>query len=94
MGMQSEQGIVHQKEIAGHRVFLATDREAGENIICDTFLRFKGLERPAVIVTDLRLVSNLYEKRMHIAVSRALNLLRIVGLESEIQKHERLAGLV
>jgi hypothetical protein len=73
---------------------LATDREAEENIICDTFLRFKGLERPAVIVTDLRLVSNLYEKRMHIAVSRALSLLRIVGLESEIQKDERLAGLV
>ena len=45
-------------------------------------------------MTDLRLVSNLYEKRMHIAVSRALSLLRIVGLESEIQKDERLAGLV
>lgn len=93
-GMRSEEGIVHQKEIGGHRVVLATDREASENIICDTFLRFKGLERPAVFVTDLRLVSNLYEKRMHIAISRALSLLRIVGLESEIRKDHRLAKFI
>jgi len=93
-GMGSEESIVHQKEIGGQRMVLATDPAAGENIICDTFLRFKGLERPAIIVTDLRLVSNLYEKRMHIAVSRALSLLRIVGLESEILKDERLSGLL
>ena len=93
-GRGSKEGITHLKEIAGHPVFLATDPAAGENIICDTFLRFKGLERPAVIVTDFRLVSDLYEKRMHIAVSRALSLFRIAGLESEIRKDERLAGLI
>ena len=93
-GRGSKEGITHMKEIAGHPVFLATDPAAGENIVCDTFLRFKGLERPAVIVTDFRLVSDLYEKRMHIAVSRALSLLRIVCLESEIRKDERLAGLI
>jgi len=93
-GMGSEESIVHQKEIGGQRMVLATDPAAGENIICDTFLRFKGLERPAIIVTDLRLVSNLYEKRMHIAISRALSLLRIVGLESEIRKDKRLEGLI
>jgi len=54
---------------------------------------FKGLERPAVIVTDLRLVSNLYERRMHIAVSRALSLLRIVGVEKEIGKDSVLSVL-
>ncbi len=63
-------------------------------INCDTFLRFKGLERPAVIVTDLRLVSNLYETRMHIAVARAFNLLRIVGQEAEIRKDPRLVELI
>jgi hypothetical protein len=54
----------------------------------------KGLERPAVIVTDLRLVSDLYEKRMHIAVSRALILLRIVGVEGEVRKDHRLAEFI
>ena len=93
-GRGSEEGITHRREIGGHPIVLATDPQAGENIICDTFLRFKGLERPAVIVTDLRLVSNRYEKRMHIAVSRALSLLRIVGVEGEIRKDNRLAGLI
>ena len=93
-GRGSKEGITHRKDIGGHPIVLATDPKAEENIICDTFLRFKGLERPAVIVTDLRLVSNLYEKRMHIAVSRALSLLRIVGVESEIRKDRRLVGLI
>ena len=93
-GRGSEEGITHRREIGGHPIVLATDPRVGENIICDTFLRFKGLERPAVIVTDLRLVSDLYEKRMHIAVSRALSLLRIVGVESEIKKDRILAGLL
>ena len=47
-----------------------------------------------MIVTDLRLVSDLYEKRMHIAVSRALNILRIVGVEGEIRKDSILAEFV
>ena len=93
-GRGSREGITHKKEIGGHPIVLATDPNAGENIVCDTFLRFKGLERPAVIITDVRLVSNLYEKRMHIAISRALSLLRIVGVETEIKKDPILIGLV
>lgn len=92
-GRGSKEGITHRQEIAGHPIVLATDSKAEETIICDTFLRFKGLERPAVIVTDLRLVSNLYEKRMHIAVFRALSLLRIVGVEGEIQEDKKLSAL-
>ena len=93
-GRGPKEGITHRQEITGHPIVLATDPKADENIICDTFLRFKGLERPAVIITDLCLVSDLYEKRMHIAISRALSLLRIVGVEGEIRKDHRLAGLL
>lgn len=93
-GRGPKEGITHKKDIGGHPIVLATDPRAEENIICDTFLRFKGLERPAVIVTDLRLVSDLYEKRMHIAVSRALSILRIVGVEAAIRKDPILAELV
>jgi len=93
-GRGPKEGITHKKNIGGHPIVLATDPKAGENIICDTFLRFKGLERPAVIVTDIRLVSDLYEKRMHIAVSRALSLLRIVGVETEMKKDSILAKLI
>ena len=93
-GRGPKEGITHRQNIGDHPIVLATDPKAEENIICDTFLRFKGLERPAVIVTDLRLVSDLYEKRMHIAISRALSLLRIVGVEEEVRKDRRLAGLL
>jgi len=93
-GRGPKEGITHRQEIGGQPIVLATDPKAGENIVCDTFLRFKGLERPAVIVTDLRLVSDLYEIRMHIAISRALSLLRIVGVETEIKKDLILAELV
>ena len=93
-GRGEKENICHNEELGGHKVVPATDNEAGSRIICDTFLRFKGLERPAVIVTDLRLVSNLYEMRMHIAVSRATSLLRIVGVEKEMRKDQRLADLI
>jgi hypothetical protein len=93
-GRGAQENICHMRQIGDHRVVPATDKEADSQIICDTFLRFKGLERPAVIITDLRLVSDLYEKRMHIATSRALNLLRIVGLEEEIRKDPILVKLL
>ncbi|MFH2075254.1 MAG: hypothetical protein ABIJ57_07900, partial [Pseudomonadota bacterium] len=76
-GSSEPENIVHQDNIGGHPIAKATAPDAGSRIICDTFLRFKGLERPAVIVTDLRLVTSQYEKRMHIAASRAMSLLRI-----------------
>ena len=93
-GLGEKENIVHEKELGGHKIVPATHNDAESQIICDTFLRFKGLERPAVIVTDIRLVSDLYEKRMHIAVSRALSLLRIVGVEAEIRKDPILSELV
>ena len=93
-GRGAPENICHIKQIGKHKVVPGTDKQSDLPIICDTFLRFKGLERPAVIVTDLRLVSDLYEKRMHIATSRALDLLRIGGLEEEIGKDPRLAELL
>ncbi len=93
-GLGEQENIVYTGELGGHRTVPAAHNDAGSQIICDTFLRFKGLERPAVIVTDLRLVSDLYEKRMHIAVSRALSLLRIVGVDTEMRKDPILAELI
>ncbi|MGD2126283.1 MAG: hypothetical protein PVG99_09400, partial [Desulfobacteraceae bacterium] len=93
-GKGVKENICHNEALGGHKVVLATANDAGSQIICDTFLRFKGLERPVVIVTDLRLVPNLYETRMHIAVSRALSILRIVEVEAVIRKDSTLAELI
>jgi DNA helicase IV len=57
---------------------------AENEIIYDTFLRFKGLERPAIIVTDLNLINDRREVRMYIAVTRALTALRIVATRDAI----------
>ena len=93
-GRGEKENICHIGELGGNKIVLATDQEADSHIICDTFLRFKGLERPAVIVTDLRLVSDSYNTRMHIAVSRATSLLRIVGVEAEMREDQRLTELI
>jgi hypothetical protein len=92
-GRSDPKNIMHKEKIGTRRIVPATDGNADSEIICDTFLRFKGLQRPAVIVTDLRLVSSLYEKRMHMAISRTQSLLRIVGRESEIKSDPTLVSL-
>lgn len=50
----------------------ADSPEAGRHVVVDTFLRFKGLERPFVVVTELvgAHVTH-YATRMHIALTRA-----------------------
>jgi hypothetical protein len=47
-------------------------------------LRFKGLERPAIIVTDLRLVTDRADVRMHIALTRALDVVRLVAAKEDL----------
>jgi hypothetical protein len=55
-----------------------------DHIVADTFLRFKGLERPAIIVTDLRLVTDRADVRMHIALTRALDVVRLVAAKEDL----------
>jgi superfamily I DNA and RNA helicase len=59
--------------LAGQPLVHADAPGASEHLIMDTFLRFKGLERPFVIVSELR-GKNVthYGIRMHLALSRAL----------------------
>lgn len=93
-GMMLGENIMHQEELGGQRIVKATDEDACDNIVCDTFLRFKGLERPAVIVTDLRFVVNRYAVRMNVALTRAMGVVRIVGEVGEIEKDEILSKIV
>ena len=83
---------MHHKKIGSREIVPETHANADSQIICDTFLRFKGLQKPAVIVTDLRLVSSSYQKRMHVAISRAQSVLSIISIESEIRNDPTLAN--
>lgn len=79
-GRGAEGGIVHRERIGSHRVVAADDPTMAEHVVCDTFLRFKGLERPAIIVTDLVEPGHRQRGvRMHIAFTRALDVVRIAG---------------
>ena len=84
-GKGEEKNIMHREKIGGRRIVPATDVDAESEIICDTFLRFKGLQRPAVIVTVRIPTLSARRQCMHMAISRTQSLLRIVGRESEIR---------
>jgi hypothetical protein len=70
--------------IGAYRLVKADDPKARNEIVDDTFLRFKGLERPAVIVTDLNLIHDRREVRMYIAITRALSAVRIVASRNAV----------
>jgi chloramphenicol 3-O-phosphotransferase len=88
--------IVHRERIGTHRVVRAHDPEAGSNVVVETFLRFKGLERPAVIITDLHLAQGKpdYAKRMYIALTRTLSLVRIIDTREALLFDRILGGMI
>ena len=84
-GLSAKESIVHLEKLGRHRVVRADADDATEHVICDTFLRFKGLERPAVIVTGLHLVEDHKDVRMHIALTRALVTARVVAAKTVLK---------
>ncbi|MDY0041131.1 MAG: hypothetical protein RBS57_12535, partial [Desulforhabdus sp.] len=82
-GQTAAGGISRCDKIGGIPVVRADSPEMEQQVVADTFLRFKGLERPAIIVTDLRLVKDRADVRMHIALTRATDVVRVVGFALE-----------
>ncbi len=79
--------------IGSHTVVRADTKEAASSVIADTFLRFKGLDRAFVILTDVDLArGDQYDTRMHIAVSRATVGVTIVCSDGCVEADPRLAA--
>ena len=78
--------ILHAAELRRHEVVPADHPAAGAHIVADTFLRCKGLERPGVIVTDIRLALGKqdYRRRMYIALTRSLSTVRLVDNRDDL----------
>ncbi len=51
-------------------------------LVADSFLRWKGLERPVIVVADVSPDLSEFATRMHIALTRALTAARVVGAPS------------
>jgi len=92
-GQTAEDGIARRQTIGSIPVVRAHNPEMTNQVVADTFLRFKGLERPAVIVTDLRLVTDRADVRMHIALTRALAVVRVVAAKEDLLGVSTLVGM-
>jgi hypothetical protein len=81
--------------LGSHTLVRADTAEAPTHTVADTFLRFKGLDRPFVIVTELVHGPTMnYETRMHIALTRATVGAVIVCDAAAVESDPRLAALV
>jgi hypothetical protein len=78
---QTADGAILRQPRLGKFEFVAADHpDMEERLVADTFLRWKGLERPAIIVAvEGAEARDRFATRMHIALSRALVAARIVA---------------
>jgi hypothetical protein len=90
---QGDTDLCVGSKIAGHNVVRADDPGAENRVVADTFLRFKGLERPWVVVTELGDKRSRYDVRMHIALTRATVGCVVVATADEIARDARLAAV-
>jgi DNA helicase IV len=90
--------IVARKKL-GSYVLAKADILPDGRVTADTALRFKGLERSAIIVTDLSLCgtetkSEEWRARLHIAVTRAQSVVRIIDTRESLSLDPVLARLL
>ncbi|HOA14111.1 MAG TPA: ATP-binding domain-containing protein, partial [Myxococcota bacterium] len=95
-GQSATNTVIKHPELAHQKLVRADAADATAHVVADTFLRFKGLERPAVIVTDLDdlRVNDRMATRLHIALTRALDFVRIVGTAADFEKCDLLADVL
>ena len=95
-GADDPGSIVHRDRVGTHRLARAHDPEAGSNVVAETFLRFKGLEPPVIIVTDVgrALDKPDYATRMYMALTRALPTVRIIDTREALLRELILGPLI
>lgn len=81
---QTASDAVHRlSDLGGHTFVHADAADAEERLVADSFLRWKGLERPVIIVADVEPQLKELGTRMHIALTRAVAAARIVAPPAE-----------
>ena len=81
--------------VGQHKWVDANHEDATEQLVADTFLRFKGLERPIIVVVEPGddKAKRQYETRMHIALTRAMTAVVVIASEEAVAGDPRLAAL-
>ena len=86
--------VLQLDTLGGQRLVRADSDAASEHVIADSFLRFKGLERPFVIVCELAAGhASQYERRMYIAATRATSRLLVIATDEDVARDPQLARL-
>src|SRR5262249_55047492 len=95
-GEREPESIVRAPKLDVGTVVKADDKAAESHVVVETFLRFKGLERPAIIITDVHLALDKedYARRMYIALTRATATVRIVDSRQSLLRDPLLSGLI
>lgn len=77
---QTREDAVHHAPRLGQHAFVLADAPGMESqLVADSFMRWKGLERPVIVVADVDPGQERFGTRMHIALTRALTAVRIVA---------------
>jgi len=93
LGGQTRTRLCAADKIGATDVVRADHEGADDHVVADTFLRFKGLERPWIIVTELAFGTTKCDVRMHVALTRATVGCVIVATCEEIEADPRLVAL-
>ncbi len=85
-GQLAEGTIPSRTQVGRHPIVRADDPAMETSLVADTFLRWKGLERPAIIVADLPEGElGQLDIRLNIAVTRAMAFVRFVGTNEALR---------
>jgi hypothetical protein len=90
LGGQTRTRLCKADRIGSFEVVRADDPRASRSVVADTFLRFKGLERPWIVVTELSEGRHRYDVRMHVALTRATVGCVVVATAGELAADPRL----
>ena len=91
---QNASELLKRTALGSIRLARADAVDAPHAVIADTFLRFKGLERPFVFLVELAAGhASQYERRMHIAATRATSRLTVLVTPPAANADERLRDL-
>ena len=89
-GRGERRGAVRDRPVRG--AVGGSSRRFEEALVLETFLRFSGLERRTVVLTDLDLVEDRYEHRMYLALTRATERVIVCAPREVIEHDEVLYG--
>jgi hypothetical protein len=85
---QTVPDAIFRRERIGRHAFVRADApDMAEHLVADSFLRWKGLERPAVIVTDFPAPGAELKQlgvRVYVALTRAMVCARVAGTREQV----------